>query len=180
MTELEEATRNKDKLAVTLRQLKSKLRKGYVRSPVSGVIQDVSITSAGQSVSANQELLKVVPIGDKLIIEAKVANDEIGYVSVGQKAMIKVMTFDFLKYGTLEGKVDQISADAVKDKDTGSLYFKVLIKTDKNYLGSEEKGYYRVHPGMLVNADLIIGKRTILSYLTDRVLQTTSGAFRER
>ena len=86
-----------------------------VRAPVDGIVQELAVTAPGQSVGSNQPLMKLVPTGGGLVIEARVANQDIGYVRVGQPATVKVRAFDFLRYGTLEGRIERIAADATAD-----------------------------------------------------------------
>lgn len=125
--------------------------------------------------------MNVVPTGDTLIIEARVSNDDIGFIEVGQEAEVRVNTYDFVKFGTLKGTVSQIAADATEDAGGEGVAFNyvVLIKTDRTHLGPTPTSQ-PVLPGMQVTADFKIGERTVLSFLTDRVSQTTSTALRER
>ena len=97
------------------------MRNLVVRAPVDGVVQELAVTSAGQSVGSNQPLLKLVPTGGGLVIEARVDNRDIGYVRVGQPAKVKVQAYDFLRFGTLAGTVERIAADAVVDPRDGRL-----------------------------------------------------------
>ena len=127
----------------------------------------------------NEPLMNLVPTGDTLVIEARVANQDIGFIEVGQAAEVKVTTYDFIKFGSLDGVVENIAADAKEDPESGAFIFVVLIRTDRTRLGPTESDQ-PVLPGMQVQTDLKIGRRTILSFLTDRVIETTSQAFRER
>jgi HlyD family type I secretion membrane fusion protein len=171
--------REHDKVASDLQQTKAQLRNLEIRSPVAGVVQNLVVTSANQSVRPNEPLMNIVPTGESLVIEAEVSNDDIGYISVGQTATVKIRTYDFVRYGTLSGVVEQVAADATEDPQSGEYSFKVFVRTDRTHLG-DETVTRSVQPGMLVSVDLHIGKRSILSYLTDRILHTTASAFRER
>ena len=150
-----------------------------VRAPANGIVQDLAISGPGESVAPNAELLRIVPQTGRLIVEAQVANTDIGYVRPGQKATVKVRTFDFIRYGTLTGTVETIAADAVEDRRTGALSFPVIVRVDASRLGASGEGP-TIAPGMQVDIDLHIGERTILSYLTDRISRTSETAFRER
>lgn len=150
-----------------------------VRAPATGIVQDLAISGPGESVAPNAELLRIVPQAGRLIVEAQVANTDIGYVRPGQKATVKVRTFDFIRYGTLTGTVETIAADAVEDRRTGALSFPVIVRIDDARLGASGEGP-AIAPGMQVDIDLHIGDRTILSYLTDRISRTSETAFRER
>jgi len=160
----------------TLTQLKARRRSLRIAAPVAGIIQNLHVTSVGQAIGKNEPLMNLVPTTDRLIIEAQVQNQDIGYVSVGQKARIKFRTYDFLRYGSLDGIVEQVAATALVPPDGGASYFPVVIRTSRNYLGNrpEERP---VQPGMEADVDLKIGEKTFLAYLTDRIFRTQ--AFQE-
>ena len=179
LDQLELRRRERDVLYGELQQNTARMRSLEIRSPVAGVVQNLAVTSAGQAVRAGEPIMNIVPSNENLIIEARVENQDIGHVGLGQEAVIKVGTYDFIRYGTLAGEVEAIAADATEDPETGALTFAVLVRAERTYL---EDGRVRlpVQPGMSVIVDLHIGERSILSYLTDRVLRTTGEAFQER
>ena len=181
LAQLVESRQQRDSLARELAQSSAQQTNLIVRAPVDGIVQNMTISSTGQSVDDNEPLMNLVPTGDTLIIEARVANDDIGFIKLGQEAEIRVNTYDFVKFGTLKGTVSQIAADATEDPGgQGDVFnYVVLVKTDRTHLGPEPDDQ-PVVPGMQVTADFKIGERTILSFLTDRVSQTTSTALRER
>ena len=176
--ELTENMRARDQARASLQQSDTVLGNLTVVSPAAGVVQELKINNLGQSVSPNEELMKIVPVGETLIIEAKVLNADIGKIEIGQKARVKITTYNYVHYGVLEGEVVQISPDAVADQRTGQLLFSVMVRTTKTYLGSTPDKNV-VTPGMTAEVDLVIGRRTILSYLTDRFRQTAQEAFTE-
>lgn len=176
--ELAAALARRDHAKSSLSQSDTALRNLAVTAPAAGVVQELQVNNLGQAVAPNQEMMKIVPIGDTLVVEARVSNADIGSVDLGQPARVKITTYNYIRYGVLEGEVAQISPDAVRDERTGVLTFGVWIRTDRNYMG-EQPGQYPVIPGMTAEVDLVIGKRTILSYLTDRLRQTASEAFGE-
>lgn len=179
LDQLDKAATERDRARSSLEQQRASLRNLTVRAPADGVVKDLKVTGLGQSVSANEPLMKVVPVGDSLIVEAQVDNQDIGYIEAGQPAEVKLATYDFTKYGVLEGRVERVSPDATQDQQTGRLLFTVAVRTDKAYLGAEP-GRHPVTPGMSAQVDIVIGKRTILDFLTERLRQTTAEAFRER
>jgi len=176
--ELSQALARRDLAKSNLAQSDTALKNLVVLAPAGGVVQELKINNLGQAVAPNQEMMKIVPVGDTLIVEAKVANADISKIEIGQAARVKITTYNYVRYGVLDGKVEQISPDATKDEKTGQLLFAVWVRTDKNYLG-EQPGKNQVSPGMTAEVDLVIGKRTILSYLTDRLQQTAAEAFGE-
>jgi HlyD family type I secretion membrane fusion protein len=150
-----------------------------IKSPDDGIVQGLAVFAVGQSIAPNEPMMRIVPTEDHLTLEARVSNNDIGYIHVGMPATVKIQTYDFSKFGTLHGTVQQIAADASVEQQGQPPTFVVQVVTDKNYLG-DVPGQHVVYPGMLGQVDMLIDKRSILAYLTDRVRRTTESAFRER
>ncbi|MGO1119648.1 HlyD family type I secretion periplasmic adaptor subunit [Rhodovibrionaceae bacterium A322] len=178
LDELTQVMSESERISRTLEQQRSNLRNLTLRSPTEGIVQDLVVAAAGQAIAANEPMMKIVPVGDSLIVEALVANDDIGFISDGQEAQVKVTTYDFIKFGALEGTVERIAPDATRD-EKGQLQFEVLVRTDKTYLG-DVPGRLPVVPGMTTQVDFKTGRRTILSFLTDRLRTTAAEAFRAK
>ncbi len=178
LAELAQVSADRDRAGESLAQVEAELRNRVVRAPSEGIVQDLAVASPGQAVGANDEILKIVPSAGGLIIEALVANADIGQIRLGQEARAKLIAYDHIRYGTLDGTVERISADATPD-ERGGLFYKVEIRTQRDHLGAEP-GALPLSPGMAAEIDLRIGERSILSYLTDRVLAVADAAFRER
>ncbi len=178
LSELAAAEAERDRLAEARKRAQALLRDLVVRAPVDGIVQELAVTTPGQSVGSNQPLMKLVPTGGGLVIEARVDNRDVGYVRVGQAARVKVRAFDFLRYGTLDGRVERIAADASVDPNSNAYPYRIIVRTDQTELGGGEQRL-TVVPGMVVDVDLRVGDRSILSYLTDRVLRLREDAFRD-
>ena len=151
-------------------------------SPLSGVPSRLNrrpTQPADPSRCVSVHATKIVPVGDSLIIEATLRSEDIGFVYVGQPATVKIDTYDFTKFGELEGTVEAISADSEKDERTGLFLYTVTVRTNKTHLGPTESEQ-PVIPGMQTTVDIVIGKRTILAFLTDRLRQTAATAFNQR
>ncbi|HEX2480196.1 MAG TPA: HlyD family type I secretion periplasmic adaptor subunit [Geminicoccaceae bacterium] len=177
LAELTAARTERDQLIEAHRRQAATLRDLVVRAPVDGIVQDIA-ASPGQSVGSNQPLMKLVPTGSGLVVEARVQNRDIGYVRVGQPVTVKVHAYDFLRHGTLAGQIEQIDADAVVNPQTGALTYGILVRTAGDAL-VRDGVMVQVVPGMAVDVDLLVGERTILSYLTDRIFHLGEAAFRE-
>ena len=87
-------------------------------------------TTVGGFVGAGEQIMQVVPVGEKLLVEARVAPKDIAFIKVGDKANVKVTAYDFATYGGLSGEVLQVSADSVYDEVEREAYYRVLIETD--------------------------------------------------
>lgn len=179
LADLAESRGARDRTAAALEQAETRLERTVIRSPVAGYVQNLAVNNPGQAVRPNEPLMSVVPQSDELIVQVRVANKDIGGVETGQDAVVKVRAYDFIKYGSLEGKVERIAKDANRDEQTGQVFFNVDIRTNRTYLG-ETPGRFEVRPGMEVDAELKAGSRSVLSFLTDRVIGTTDEAFRQR
>ncbi len=118
---LAEAERKRDRLAQELIKASSKNERMWLRAPVSGSVQQLAVSTVGQVVSSGQALLTIVPPDAPLEIEAMILNKDIGFVHTGQPAVVKVEAFPFTRYGTIEGKVTKISADAVDMRNAPNL-----------------------------------------------------------
>jgi len=178
LSELAATEAERDRLAEARRRAQALLRNMVVRAPVDGIVQELAVTTPGQSVGSTQPIMKLVPTGGGLVIEARVDNQDVGYVRVGQDATVKVRAFDFLRYGTLDGRVERIAADASVDPDSGTYPYRIIVRTERADLGDGEHRL-AVVPGMIVDVDLRVAERTILSYLTDRILRLREDAFRD-
>lgn len=179
---LDERNQLSAKIAVntqTLRGATGKLQRSEIRSPVRGVVNDVQVTTIGGFVSPGQKIMEVVPLGDKLLVETRVKPNDIAFIRVGDKALVKVTAYDFSIYGGLEGKVVQVSADSIYDDQTKEAYFTVIVETDKAYLTA--RGIRMpITPGMMTDTQIITGRKSILTYLLKPVLKARSEALRER
>ena len=123
-------------------------------------------------------LIEVVPDDVPLQVEAWVQNKDIGFIQNGQPAEIKVETFSFQKFGTLQGRIADISPDAVEDKDKGRLY-KVLVDIDKNTFQMDGKEA-ALTSGMTATAEIKVRQKRIIEFFMDPFRQYQSEALRER
>jgi HlyD family secretion protein len=161
-----------------------------IRAPHDGVVQNLVTHTPGAVVQPGTVLLHVVPRGDALRAEAALANEDIGFVETGQHAKLKLAAYPFQKYGLLEGRVTQISADAQEPataaKATGSaqtvapLTYKAVIELDAQNLVLPNGAQLQLAPGMAVTAEIHQGRRTVLEYLLSPVQRVTAEAGRER
>lgn len=175
--QLAQATAERDRLGEQLRAQDAILASLEVTAPADGIVQEIVVTAPGQAVAAHETLMKLVPEGEGVVVRAKVANQDVGRLRPGMPATVKVLAFDYLRFGTLEGVLQKIAADATPDPRTGELTYSVIVVTDRAHLGTHA-GELAVAPGMLVEVDLKIGERTILAYLTDRIFRLKE-AFKE-
>jgi len=163
----------------TIRGAAARLQRGELRAPVSGIVNDVQVTTVGGFVNAGQKIMQIVPIGEKLLVEARVAPKDIAFIKVGDPANVKVTAYDFSIYGGLAGIVRQISADSIYDEAEKEAYYSVIVETDRSYILSRGKRLPIV-PGMICDVEIITGRKSVLTYLMKPVLKAFDEALEER
>ena len=149
-----------------------------IKSPIHGVVKKLRYNTIGGVVAPGEAVMDIVPTGEKLVIQAKLSPIDRGYVNSGQPALVKVSTYDFVRYGGLSGVVSQVAPDASTDK-SGAFYFEVVVETDKAYLG-DLAGTLPITPGMQATVDIHTGTQSVMEYLIKPVLKLREEAFRER
>jgi adhesin transport system membrane fusion protein len=149
-----------------------------IKSPIDGIVKNMRYHTIGGVVKPGEPIMEIVPVGEKLVVEAKLNPTDRGYVRDGQKATVKVSTYDFTRYGGLEGHVLMVAPDSSTD-DKGNPFFRVVVETDKTYLGKRE-GELPIIPGMQTTVDIKTGQKSVMEYLVKPVLKLRSEAFRER
>ncbi|MEQ8506027.1 MAG: HlyD family type I secretion periplasmic adaptor subunit [Rhodospirillales bacterium] len=149
-----------------------------IKSPINGIVQKMVVTTVGGVVKSGEPILEIVPTGDKLVIEARLNPTERGFIVEGQPAVVKISTYDFVRYGGLDGHVIAVAPDASTDEN-GAPYFRVVVQTDKTYLGNAE-GLLPITPGMEATVDIHTGRKSVMDYLVKPVLKLKDEAFRER
>ncbi|MDL0089364.1 HlyD family type I secretion periplasmic adaptor subunit [Campylobacter gastrosuis] len=159
--------------------LSDRVERTFVRSPVNGIVSKLMVHTISGVIKPGESIAEIVPLEDKLVAEVKVKPADVAFLRPGLDAVVKFTAYDFSIYGGLHGKVTQISADTQTDEKTGESYYLIRVETDKNYLGNEQKPL-RIKVGMIVSADIITGKKTILDYLLKPILKAKNNALTER
>lgn len=178
LTQLNEAQTNLNKIEATGKALEDRVNRTLVVSPVRGIVQQLMVNTIGGVIQPGNDIVEIVPLDDNLLVEAKILPRDIAFLHPGQDAVIKLTAYDYTIYGGLKGKVEQISPDTVTDKE-GNSYYLVRLRTDRNYLGTQDKPLVII-PGMVASVDIITGKKTILSYLLKPIIRARAEALRER
>lgn len=155
--------------------LSDRVKQTEVRSPVDGTVKQLHYHTIGGVVLPGKEIIEVVPADDSLLLEVRIRPRDIAFLIPGQAALVKFTAYDFVVYGGLEGVVEHIGADTVMDEE-GNPFYKVNVRTLKSGL-SEDKP---IIPGMTVEADILTGKKSVLSYLMKPVLRARQYALTER
>ena len=158
--------------------LKDQVVRTMIKSPVKGIVKQLFVNTIGGVVRPGMDIIEIVPVDDKLLVEAQVRPNDIAFIHPGQDAMVKVTAYDYSIHGGLNGKVKSISADTITD-NRGQSYFLVKIETDKNFLGTSEKSL-KIIPGMTVTVDILTGKKTVMNYIMKPIMKAKNEALTER
>ncbi|MBL1234487.1 MAG: HlyD family type I secretion periplasmic adaptor subunit [Rhodobiaceae bacterium] len=178
LVELAKTTSELSEVASTISKLKDRVDRLDVRATTTGIVQQVTSTGIGEIIEPGGMVAQIVPIGDELVAEVKVSPNDIGHIALGDPAQIKITTYDPARYGSLEGTVKKISATTFRDED-GEPYYKTVIALNSTYVG-REAAQHAVLPGMVVNAEIITGSKSLTRYLLKPVYRALDNAFTER
>ena len=165
-------------LRETLAAGSDRVTRTELRTPVRGTVKQIYINTVGGVVKPGEPIMDIVPLDDTLLVEAKVSPKDVAFLRPGQEVMVKVSAYDFSIYGGLEGKLESISADTIEDKK-GNYHYLVKVRTQKTAITYHNE-VLPIIPGMIVTADILIGKKTVLDYLLKPILKAKQNALRER
>jgi adhesin transport system membrane fusion protein len=158
------------------------LRRTTLVSPVRGVVKQIKANTLGGVVPAGAPIMELTPLGDKLLVEARIKPADIGFVKIGQEVVIKLSAYEYTVYGGLKGTVTSISPDALGDPERASApdatWYRAVVKADATALKQGDK-LLQVLPGMTGTVEIHTGRRSVLGFLFQPLLKTTE-AFRER
>ncbi|MGH1455987.1 MAG: HlyD family type I secretion periplasmic adaptor subunit [Alphaproteobacteria bacterium] len=158
--------------------LKERKGRKEMKSPVTGTIQELTVNTIGGVVRAGEDIIKIVPKDDQLIVEARVKPSDRAFIYPGQDAVIKITAYDFSIYGGLKGELLDISADTIEDEQ-GNPFYRVRLRTFETEL--KRKGeILPIIPGMVASVDILTGQKTVMEYLLKPFIKTLDNAMNER
>lgn len=177
-TELSAKLVEMSEIGERLSALQDRKTRTELKSPVDGIIQEITLNTVGGVVNPGEDLIKIVPKDDQLIVEARVSPTDRAFIHPGQHAVIKLTAYDFSIYGGLRGELIYISQDTFEDQQ-GNIYYQVRLRTEKNHLlhNGEKKP---IKTGMVASVDILTGKKTIMQYLLKPLIKTLDNAMNER
>ncbi|MDZ5436303.1 HlyD family type I secretion periplasmic adaptor subunit [Pseudomonas fluorescens] len=150
----------------------------HLNAPVAGTVQQLAINTVGGVVTAAQPLMVIVPDNQPVEVEAFLENKDVGFVRAGQHVTVKVETFTFTKYGTVDGEVVSISSDAIEDENKRRLYStRIRLKKDHLLVNGEKVA---LSPGMSVTAEVKTNQRRVIEYFLSPLQQYANESLRER
>ncbi|WDZ98132.1 HlyD family type I secretion periplasmic adaptor subunit [Herbaspirillum sp. WKF16] len=151
-----------------------------LKAPIDGVVQQLAVTTVGGVVTPAQPLMSVVPENSPLEVEAQVNNRDIGHVRIGQRVIAKIETFDFTRYGYIEGTVQWVGTDAVMDQKLGPIYPVRIQLKDMHTPNRVHGNKGRIVAGMNVTADIKTDERRMIEYFLAPMLRYKEESLRER
>ena len=188
-----ELTRVEDELSVQMQKLngaENLLHHTALKAPMDGVVKTLKIHTLGGVLRPGDELMHIAPVGDNLLVEARVLPVDMGQLVVGQTVQISLDAYDYSLYGNLTGELIDISPDTLSDTNaqgssvitpTGqpSVYYKVNIRLAKEQTNPKAQ-LIEVKPGMTASIDIRTGTRNLLNYLMKPVIKTLGNSLNER
>jgi len=149
-----------------------------LKAPVSGTVQQLAIHTVGGVVTLAQSLMVIVPDDQPVEVEAMLENKDVGFVHVGQPVTVKVETFTFTRYGTIEGEIINVSSDAIEDEKRGLIYSsRIRLKSDSLLVNGQR---IVLSPGMRVTAEIKTDQRRVIDYFLSPLQQSLNESLRER
>jgi hemolysin D len=200
LNDLSDAAKKVDEFGQDLVKAEQKASEQVLRTPIDGTVQQLAIHTVGGVVTPAQQLMQVVPTDSHLEAEAMISNRDIGFVSAGQAAEVKIDTFNFTRYGLLQGKVVSVSQDAiVRDKPADKsgapkpegalsdssepegqeLLYSARVSIDATQMQIEDK-MVNLAPGMAVTIEIKTGTRRLIEYVMSPLLRYRHESMRER
>ncbi|KHA61924.1 HlyD family type I secretion periplasmic adaptor subunit [Vibrio sp. MarTm2] len=156
--------------------LEDRVNRTIVTSPVTGTVKTLYINTVGGVIQPGMDIVEIVPSEDTLLVEAKIAPQDIAFLRPELPTIVKFSAYDFTKYGGLEGTLEHISADTTTDEEGNSFYL-VRVRTKETSLNKDET--LPIIPGMTASVDIITGKRTVMEYLLKPILGAKNNALKE-
>jgi len=163
----------------SLRAATDRVDRTDIRSSVAGIVNKLHTNTVGGVVRAGEPLVEITPIEDTLRVEVRVPPKDIAFVHPNQKALVKITAYDFTIYGGLDGQVEIISSDSIKDEETKESYYLVTVRTKETVL-RKGKESLPIIPGMVAQVDIVTGKKSVLDYILKPIVKAKREALRER
>jgi adhesin transport system membrane fusion protein len=183
----EDLAKSRSDLAVldqTIKSAQDRVRRAELRAPVNGIVNKLNVTTVGAVVQPGGNLMDIVPLDDTLLVEGRIRPQDIAFIHPEQAAVVKLTAYDSSVFGSLEGKVERISADTIVDErsargEKGETFYRVMIRTDRNHLGSDDRPL-PIIPGMQATVEILTGKKSVLDYMLRPARLLRDEALRER
>ncbi len=148
-----------------------------IKAPVTGIVMNLPQTAEGAVVAPGGVVAEIVPTGMDIVMEVMVLPRDIGFIKEGQRASVKLDSFDSARFGAVEGHVKRVAPTSTKMKENGAPFYKVEVALVKPFVGAEN---HRLMPGMTGEADIATGRKSVMQYLLKPIFLASDTAFHER
>ena len=174
LTQLADRDKQANELEANIKEIEFKKQQQNIISPVDGYVNTMLVHTIGGIVTPAEKVISIVPIDSPLIIKASVLDKDIGFVKEGMPVQVKIDTFDFQKYGMIEGKVKKVSKDSIEDEKQGLIYDVFITPVTKSLMvdGKEQQ----ISTGMGLSAEIKTGKRRIIEFFIYPIVKYWSEA----
>ena len=162
----------------TIAKLQDRVRRLDITAPTRGIVKGLTTRTIGAVIGPGELIVEIVPLDDVLVAEVRISPRDIGHLRIGQSANVKVTTYDPARFGVVEGRLKRVSASTFKDEE-GEPFYKGIIELSQAFVGSDPDRN-PVLPGMVVDADIVTGSKSLMQYLLKPVYRGLDSAFRER
>jgi HlyD family secretion protein len=178
LTQMNQRRQDLTELEGQLKQAQVKAKGQTIVAPIAGKIYNIQTSMGERTLEPGEELLSILPDSHDLLVEAKALNRDIGFIKQGMRVKVKVATFPFQEFGTIDGEVVKITPNATLDKDLGLVYtVRVMLKKKTINVDGKEM---ELTPGMAVTAEIVTRKRSILTFMLEPITRRFSEALTER
>tara|TARA_Y100001934_G_C12362653_1_gene781618 strand:+ start:700 stop:2040 length:1341 start_codon:yes stop_codon:yes gene_type:complete len=160
-----------------IRKIEERISRLTIKSPVKGLVKGLTVNTIGAVVQSGQVIMEIIPLDKSLEVAVKISPQDIGHLELGQPVQVKFSTYDFSRYGSVQGQLEYISATTFTG-DKGERYYQGRVTLGQAFVGQNPDNV--ILPGMTVMADVITGEKTILQYLLKPIHLSIKTAFTER
>ncbi|MGY8926915.1 MAG: HlyD family type I secretion periplasmic adaptor subunit [Flavobacteriales bacterium] len=175
---LKEKSEEFSELSERLLKLEDSFNRTRLVSPVSGIVKKLYNFTIGGTVSPGATVVEIVPVNDRLIIEAKLLPKDISYISENTPVLARLTNVDAFRYPALKGKIIHVSADTISEADGKVFYLVRISLNDNKFLSGERQ--IKLHPGMILNISIVTGHRSVYEYIFDPLITDKHLALSER
>jgi HlyD family secretion protein/adhesin transport system membrane fusion protein len=178
LSELGSVSSELEQVRSTLAKLKDRVERTDVKAPVAGYVQDLKVHTIGEVLPAGGMVAHIVPVHDQLELEVRIPPADIGHIRAGQDVKVKVAAYEYVRYGSLHGKLVRVSATTFSDEQNKP-YYKGVVELDQAWMGPEQ-GHNPIIPGMSAEVDIVTGDKSLIQYLIKPVFISLKSSFHER
>lgn len=173
---LNKATDELVQVQYAIKKFQDKVKRSKIYSPINGFVKGIEVVP-GSVIAQNGILMTIVPAHQILEAETRISTLDIGHIKVGDQARVKILAFDYSRYGNIEGTVTEISATTFFDEVNKIPYYKAKINLKEQFVKDKKN---KLKAGMTVQADIVTGQKTVLQYLIKPIYTNVKTSFYER